>query len=60
MVTKLSFVSKRMGPSEIPWKQETPLTFIPNNGKNIFAFKGNMAIPFLVNDGFLGLSVLKL
>ena len=49
-----------MGPSEIPWKHESPLMFIPNNEKNIIAFKGDMAIPFLVNDGFLELSALKI
>ena len=54
VATKLSFGwVERMGPLEIPWKHESPLMFIPNNEKNIIAFKGDMAIPFLVNDGFL-------
>ena len=42
-----------MGPAETPWKHETPLMFIPDNEKTTIAFKGNMAIPFVVNGGFL-------
>ena len=48
VATKLSFGwVERMGPLEILWKHESPLMFIPNNEKNIIAFKGDMAIPFL-------------
>lgn len=59
VATTLIFLIEGQPPLESPWKHETRPVFTRDDENNTIVFKGNMVIPFVANEGFLGLSTLN-
>lgn len=55
---KAYLLNESSGSPESAWKHETPEMFVPDDEKNTIAFKESVAIPFVLNGGFLGLPAL--